>query len=446
MLPHWIKIIFVVFYYGVCGECQLTAVPLVRPATSNPVSLIQWSTEVSKDDKPSVVTIKKEIMLPEDEVVDQFQNRMATFRVHIFYIRWQYRAYRELRENLAENECLIHVDFSENYGCKYTNEVQAVHFGGSHQQATLHTGVLYTSQQSPQSFCTISPSRRHDPPAIWAHLDPVLEMVKKKFPQVRRLHFFSDGPATQYKQKQNFFYLCTEPFKSGFDSINWNFFEASHGKGAPDGIGGSLKRSADKLVRLEEDIPNAEVLFNKLNMQDSTIQLFFVSESSVEEMPLLPPLTAVKGTMKIHQILSTSPGKVKYRDITCVCQRENGVLACPCFDLKEATLHNELPEVPVPQRWRPEVITSDLVGRWCVVRYDDDPYPGVIMAVEENNIQVNCMHRNGTNKLFWPRRDLSWYLDSQVLCLIDEPQALNKRSLQLDAETWRYVEKSMWAV
>lgn len=31
--------------------------------------------------------------------------------------------------------------FSENYNCKYSTEVQAVHFGASHQQATLHTGV-----------------------------------------------------------------------------------------------------------------------------------------------------------------------------------------------------------------------------------------------------------------------------------------------------------------
>lgn len=122
---------------------------------------------------------------------------------------------------------------------------------------------------------------------------------------------------------------------------------------------------------------------------------------------------------------------------------------CPCFELKEATLQDVAPDVPTTEpMWRPEVITSDHVGRWCVVRYDDDPYPGIIMAVEENNIQVNCMHRNGVNKFFWPcpRRDLSWYVDSQVLCLIEEPQALNKRSVQLDIATWRYVEESIWTV
>lgn len=128
------------------------------------------------------------------------------------------------------------------------DEIQSVHFGGSHQQATLHTGVLYNTEQTPIPFCSISSSRRHDPPAIWAHLEPVLEMVKTRYPIVERLHFFSDGQATQYKQKGNFYLLSTEPFKHGFKDLSWNFFEASHGKGAPDGIGGTLKRSADRIV------------------------------------------------------------------------------------------------------------------------------------------------------------------------------------------------------
>lgn len=248
---------------------------MVRPASNNAILLNQWSTETSTSDKEkkAIITVKKE--LTKEEVVDQFQDKMVKFKQHLFNIRWQYKAYRQVREDLKDHECLIHVDFSENYLCKYANEVQSVHFGGSHQQATLHTGVLYTAAQNPIAFCSISPSRRHDPPAIWAHLDQVLDMVQSKFPQVTRLHFFSDGPATQYRQKGNFLLLSTEPFKRGF--------EANHSKGAPDGVGGTLKRSADRLVCLGEDIPDAEALFNKLKLQESVVELFFVSENSVEE-------------------------------------------------------------------------------------------------------------------------------------------------------------------
>lgn len=93
---------------------------------------------------------------------------------------------------------------------------------------------------------------------------PVLHMVREKFPLIIHLHVFSDGPATQYKQKGNFNLLSKEPFKKGFKGISWNFFEASHGKGAPYGVGATLKRLDNTIVHHEGDIPNAEAMFHNL--------------------------------------------------------------------------------------------------------------------------------------------------------------------------------------
>lgn len=45
--------------YGVCAECQSTTVPLVRPATTDQLPQMQWSTEVSNDESMSMVTIRK---------------------------------------------------------------------------------------------------------------------------------------------------------------------------------------------------------------------------------------------------------------------------------------------------------------------------------------------------------------------------------------------------
>ena len=51
---------------------------------------------------------------------------------------------------------------------------------------------------------------------------------------------------SQYiSQEVNFYIVCTEPYMKGFQGTTWNFFDASHGKGAPAGVGGSLKRSAE---------------------------------------------------------------------------------------------------------------------------------------------------------------------------------------------------------
>lgn len=77
----------------------------------------------------------------------------------------------------------------------------------------------------------------------------------------------------------------------------------------PDGVGGTLEMSAVKLVRLVEDIPNAEAMFQKLKGLDSSAKLFFVEENEVEkkveEMLEAPPLVAVKGTTKMHQVYGT---------------------------------------------------------------------------------------------------------------------------------------------
>ena len=40
----------------------------------------------------------------------------------------------------------------------------------------------------------------------------------------------------------------------------WNFNEARHGKGTPDGIGANLKGSVDQIVAPGTFIPNATVL------------------------------------------------------------------------------------------------------------------------------------------------------------------------------------------
>ncbi|CAK6955727.1 cyclin-dependent kinase 2 [Scomber scombrus] len=120
--------------------------------------------------------------------------------------------------------------------------------------------------------------------------------------------------------------------------------------------------------------------------------------------------------MRAHQVLSVSPGKLKYRDITCLCQREEGLLDCPCYQLKETTMTEE--DVPVSTgtskiRWRYELIEAKHIGEWCVVNYDNDAYPGIIVEVEEQNILIKCMNCNGINKFYWPspREDINWTIN-----------------------------------
>ena len=77
---------------------------------------------------------------------------------HTYNITHQALFYRKLRQEMDENECVLHIDFAENYACKLGKEMQSMHFGASKRQITLHTGVQYLSKAEPVSFCSISDS------------------------------------------------------------------------------------------------------------------------------------------------------------------------------------------------------------------------------------------------------------------------------------------------
>ena len=151
---------------------------------------------------------------------------------YVYNVRHQFRAYKTLKETIEVNEALIHIDFLENWVCKNSTEIQSAHFGASNQQATLHTGVIYMI--GTHQFTSISESLRHDPPAIWVHLQPVLQDLRTRYPQITDIHLFSDGPTTQYRNKINFYLFSSLLHQMGFQARSWNLFESGLGKGAPD--------------------------------------------------------------------------------------------------------------------------------------------------------------------------------------------------------------------
>lgn len=270
------------------------------------------------------------------ELISLFTTELLLFKTHFFNIHYQYSKYREVIDNLHENELGILVDFSENYQCKLFCEIQAMHFGASRVQITLHTGVIYSKDYEPQSFVSISPNNDHNPGAIWAHLQPVVDYVKITFPKVNVLHFFSDGPTTQYRQKKNFYQLSQLLDQNGFSYGTWSFFEAAHGKGAADGVGGAIKRLLDQEVSHGNSVVDAMSAVNIL--KDITdVQIFYVPDSEIKEKQSQIPenLVPIQGTMRIHQIICHN-NILWYRDLSCFCGVQRGI--CACIDVKTHNL------------------------------------------------------------------------------------------------------------
>ncbi|KAF3844954.1 hypothetical protein F7725_008117, partial [Dissostichus mawsoni] len=154
----------------------------------------------------------------------------------------------------------------------------------------------------------------------------------------------------------------------------------------------TFKKTVKKMVEMKLD--DLIYLFTTMLSIDMAIQ------NMPESIPQVP------STMRIHQILTTSPGQMLYRDVSCMCTVDK-IYHCKCYNTK-AFSFNKPTTIPAIEeiKWGPDVIK-----KWCVIKYDSDFYPGIITAIDEVQVQVKCMHSAGVNRLFWPaREDMIWYL------------------------------------
>lgn len=320
-----------------CPECSNLNVKFCE-FTDESVQYQQWVTKseivnIKGHMKVCKKTKKEDILSSKRNLVSKFCILIDKFMIHVSNIRHQYYVVNKIKNSLTENDVLVHMDYSENYSCKYSEEIQSFHFGGSRKQITLHTVVTYflkDGKLAHKSFCTLSECLRHDSVAVCTHLKPIANEMKILVPKLEKVHFLSDGPTGQYRNK-NMFHLIPTVLAKDFEakSIHWHYSEKGHGKGAADGVGGTVKRYADSLVSQGKDIPNINVLFSELKAKDSAIQFFLVNEDEIKETDKSLPqnLKAFKGTLKVHELTwsTTKRSELQARRLSCLQCKSNEI-------------------------------------------------------------------------------------------------------------------------
>lgn len=395
-----------------CKSCLSKNISIPLGGGEEPVQYFQWATSTETRSAHGKtfdvkITTKKSITSTKDELINAI-NKVSNERFlrHLCNIRHQYKAIKSLKENLKEDGAIVHVDFSENYMCKYASETQAVHFGASHRQITLHTGLYYyldteTKVIKCQSFCTVSENNRHDARAIWAHLTPILLQIATIVPKLKILHFVSDSPSTQYRNK-TMFMLFTRFLNTiiPIDMASWNYCEAGHGKGAADGVGGVIKRTADKLVLQGNDITDSVTLLKLLEPKCPGVILIPIKDESISSVDskVPPTIKMIPGTMQVHQVTwhSSNLGELNIRSLSCfkcpfneTC-REYGLPPFQPIHFGElAVCQNELAEELVisPDSRLPTSDSRDplaehrliSVGQWVAVIFNEMWYPGKLV-------------------------------------------------------------------
>jgi len=154
-----------------------------------------------------------------------------------------------------------------------------------------------------KSFATASSNLDHSAHAVWAHLTPVLSKLSDDHPEVDTIHFVSDGPTAQYRNRFNVFLLVSHLQKlcPSVTSSTWNFSEAGHGKGPMDGVGGTLKRMADEFLARGNDIATVGAFVSHLVVSCPSVDLVEVTPEDVQRSKLLLPkkVSSVPGTFPI---------------------------------------------------------------------------------------------------------------------------------------------------
>lgn len=82
------------------------------------------------------------------------------------------------------------------------------------------------------------------------------------------------------------------------------------------------------------------------------------------------------------------------------------------------------------------------------------PYPGRILSVDENDVEVDCMHsvpnrfELASNVFYWPKpiKDICFYSFENVVAVIPEPRQVSERGRAsshfcVDASIWEEIKQ-----
>ncbi|CAF4797217.1 unnamed protein product [Rotaria sp. Silwood1] len=188
--------------------------------------------------------------------------------------RTQSYLFEQMKERTDDRKVLLQVDYAENFVMDQQDAIQAAHWNaGALSIFTAHACEL-----------------------------------KQYFPNLEEITFFSDGAASQFKQRYLFQNL-TRMMMEHYLKLSWNFFATSHGKGVVDAIGGIIKRMVWQEIMARKQLCRTATDFVRIaNKKTSTIIVHEISQTEIDAskqklQPLFATTKSVKNTQKLHNVV-----------------------------------------------------------------------------------------------------------------------------------------------
>ncbi|KAJ4446138.1 hypothetical protein ANN_12830 [Periplaneta americana] len=332
---------------------------------------------------------------------------------HCYVKKKQSAYFRMLLDNASDTEVLLQVDFSENYSIIHQNEVQSAHW--SHDQVTLFTACFWYKDKV-KSYVIVSDYMTHDKYAVAQFVNVLVDELKSFAPNVRILNIFSDGAAQHFKQRFTLSLATTAPVP-----INWHFFATSHGKGAVDGIGGTVKRNVFDGVRAGRFDPIDARSFSECARDVSgKTTILFISKNNIENKKkdldiLWNGTEKLPDIHKLHCIRAQQPFVAKIS----VISEEEGSL----FAFKTEAFHDVNPTV-TPTENSKEPLCHIKCENWYAVDWPRFQYwfIGRTISVEEDKIKFQFLHqKNPELNQFEEVNDIAYADPDNIFYCLSEP-------------------------
>lgn len=334
---------------------------------------------------------------------------------HVYIKREQAKSYKKERDiagssDFLKNECLLQVDFSENYTCIAQDEVQSAHW--QQAQISLFTAAMWHSGML-HSYVIVSDNLTHSKDTIIAYLDRLFDEIPAEITEVS---IWSDGPSSQFKNKYVAASLPVLETKHQ-KHIRWNYFATSHGKGPVDGIGGALKRLVWRKVQSRSSCVYNAKQFITAAKDSTSIALIEMSSDHIMQR---------NESMRIQSVFDTCDAVLGIKRCHFIQHLVADDYIQTCLVTKNAN-QNRLVEANGPIHVD-NTESDPQIDDWYEVQYNGQLYYGTIIEVSnQGDFKVKVMERIG-KYWKWPQKmDAIFYARDQLIRKLSIPVIINNR-------------------
>ena len=246
----------------------------------------------------------------------------------------------------------VQMDFAENFVCDYGEEIKrCIHPMAVHYRAEADGPLLHTS------FVGVCGEKSHTAGTIFAFMKKLIAQIKVSLPSISTVHYLTDSPTSQYRSRHIINITAHHANIFGMQ-CSWQYFEAGHGKGPCDGVGGSVKRSASTAIKSGRVIQGAVDFFEWAQTHHTKVKYIYLAADDMkeaqQEMEALQPL-GVPGTIALHSVVPIRKGAVYAIKTSCMrecCFKRSGAFeqTCSGWTLHTTTGQKESTPLGLPSK------------------------------------------------------------------------------------------------